>query len=1232
MGERRALLIGVQNDRFGRLDFVPEVIKDLCAAVLDPEYGACRPALPDGGELLTGPEATRAAIMTALGDAMASAGREQATLFVYFLGHGHKNGEDFYLVAANTPGPERIDSENAVPLGQRIKELLRQHPAVDGLMLVIDACHSGAAISDPVPGLLRQGLQARVEFFAATRPEEVASQGCFSRSLIELLKVGSPHTADAQLRTYDEHDRLREVAPADCAGLAPTVHVSLNGSPDAGLWLGSNRAADVRTALAGTQMGNVVAHLTRNWQMRRGPAANVMQLLAAGTSPIAITGGPGTGKSALLASFGRRSAGEHLGVHALVTVRRGDNLADLAGPLLEQLRRSPAYRAAAERFQAATPVLVQDVQPRFDRVVTGPLACLEPDQPTLIVGVDAVDQLDTLQRRRLLDAFTNLQGTALIVTGRIVDDLPAASRVHLQDQDPEGVKQLVRALVEEPDARDRIASLSEGEWLRARMLSGLHRAGHLADAPTHPSPDLGPVFQNAVSAAVATAPQTPVKDVARVLAAAPVGAWMPLQVLVTALRPEGRDDQTLARVRDGVVALGELLARADAGSPNERVGLAHDLIAEILRGHFGEDAVVDAHSAIVRALADLKQADPPVSVAAYARDRLSEHLWALGRSNEALSELPELPTPADNLALWQSWHERLLQRLGPDHPDTLTTRGNIAAWTGRAGDARAALELFTALLPDRQRILGPDDPDTLTTRAHITVWTGKAGDARAALELCTALLPDQQRILGPDHPDTLTTRHNIAFWTGQAGDARTALKLCTALLPDRQRVLGRDDRSTLNTRHTIAFWTGQAGDARTALELFTALLPDRQRIQGRDHPDTLTTRDNIAAWTGRAGDARTALKLCTALLPDRQRVLGRDHPDTLTTRHDIAFWTGKAGEAGGARDLFAALLPDVTRVLGPDHPNTLRGRASHARWTGETGEAGGARDLFAALLPDVTRVLGRDHPETLTDRADLAHWTGKAGEAGGARDLFAALLPDVERVLGRDHPDTLRVRASHARWTGEAGVATGARDLFAALLPDVERVLGPDHPETLKARAIHAHCTGQAGDPGGARDLFAALLPDVERVLGRDHPETLKARAGVAGWTGEDDPGRARDLFAALLPDVERVLGSDHPETLKARASHARWTGEDDPGRARDLFAALLPDVEQVLGPDHPDTLTDRANLAHWTGKAGEATGARDLFAALLPDVTRVLGPDHPDTYRAQDNLVHWNRLVTDVK
>ena len=45
--------------------------------------------------------------------------------------------------------------------------------------------------------------------------------------------------------------------------------------------------------------------------------------------------------------------------------------------------------------------------------------------------------------------------------------------------------------------------------------------------------------------------------------------------------------------------------------------------------------------------------------------------------------------------------------LGDDHPDTLTTRGNLAFWRGETGDAGAA-EAFEQLLTDRLRILGPD--------------------------------------------------------------------------------------------------------------------------------------------------------------------------------------------------------------------------------------------------------------------------------------------------------------------------------------------------------------------------------------------------------------------------------------------------------------------------------------------------------------------------------------------
>ena len=68
----------------------------------------------------------------------------------------------------------------------------------------------------------------------------------------------------------------------------------------------------------------------------------------------------------------------------------------------------------------------------------------------------------------------------------------------------------------------------------------------------------------------------------------------------------------------------------------------------------------------------------------------------------------------------------------------------------------------------REQISGPEHPDTLITLGNLARWTGKAGDAAAARDLLAGLLPVRERVLGPEHRDTLTTRHELAYWTERA--------------------------------------------------------------------------------------------------------------------------------------------------------------------------------------------------------------------------------------------------------------------------------------------------------------------------------------------------------------------------------------------------------------------------------------------------------------------------------
>lgn len=962
MGERRALVIGARNDRFGVLDFVDDVATGLHRALLDSERGACLPALPGGRDLLIGDKATSSGIDSALADAISAAAVDQATLFVYFLGHGQQANEDFYLIGTDTG--ERVDSRTAVQIGQRVKELLDNAPAVDGLMLVLDACHSGAAVTDPVPGLLRTGVHVRLEIFAATRDDQTASRGCFTRSIIALLTRGSPATADEYLTAYNEHSRLREVAPPECVDMPEAVHLSIRGGLDAGLWLGRNRAADLRPALLGTQDAAQVAQLTHSL-VRTSYLTQLMQVQLSDRSPIAITGPSGIGKSVLLAALGRARVAGDFGVDALVAVRPGDTLVSVAIRLAEQLRKSGTFRKAASQWNAVTPVTMKESMPVLDSAVSGPISYLDR-RSRLLIGVDGVDQLGTIDRRRLLEAFTDIPGATLIVTGRVVPDISTEATVLLPETDQDSVGELLDHLVDDVRARSRIAVASAGEWLLAHILAGLWRAGHFESLPA--SAGLDEVFSAAIAVARVNMPGAPLDDVLTVLAAAPPGAWMPLSLFTAVLSVRTNTDQV--QVRDILVTLGELVSRADPGTDLERVGPAHDLIAAHLAAMIGPEQVAEAHGRVADGISEAETGTPTPGLMSYARQRKSDHLWRAGRHTEALAALPELDTPADNLSLWQLWCQRALE-LGPDHPTVLTARQAIAIWARQAGDLKLTLEESAALLADQTRLLGPDHQSVLETRLLIATATGDTGDARAALEQLTKLWPDITRLMAPDDRLTLLTRLNIGVVMMQAGDTQGALEKLTEVMPDLTRVLGADDRLTLTARLNLAATTGAAGDAHGALEQLTELVPDLTRALGPDDVSTITAQNNQALMTLETDDPSGALAMYEKLLTARNRMLGPDHRSTLVTRAGIARSLAEMGKITEALKTYNALLKDDMRVLGPEHPETLTTRHNIAMCTELAGNIKRAVALLTTVYNDRVRVLGPDHPDTLITRNSL---------------------------------------------------------------------------------------------------------------------------------------------------------------------------------------------------------------------------------------------------------------------
>jgi tetratricopeptide (TPR) repeat protein len=265
-------------------------------------------------------------------------------------------------------------------------------------------------------------------------------------------------------------------------------------------------------------------------------------------------------------------------------------------------------------------------------------------------------------------------------------------------------------------------------------------------------------------------------------------------------------------------------------------------------------------------------------------------LWAL----YYLNELGDSAQQA--IAAGRSLAEDAERLLGPDHPNTLGSRGNLAIAYRAAGRTAEALALHErTLAEDAERLLGPDHPSTLGSRGNLAIAYRAAGRTAEAIALHERTLADMERLLGPDHPSTLASRNNLANAYQDAGRTAEAIALHERTLADRERVLGPDHPSTLTSRNNLANAYQDAGRTAEAIALHESTLADRERLLGPDHPDTLTSRNNLATAYRDAGRTAEAIALHERTLADRERLLGPDHPDTLGSRSNLALAYQDAG-------------------------------------------------------------------------------------------------------------------------------------------------------------------------------------------------------------------------------------------------------------------------------------------------------------------------------------------------
>ena len=291
---------------------------------------------------------------------------------------------------------------------------------------------------------------------------------------------------------------------------------------------------------------------------------------------------------------------------------------------------------------------------------------------------------------------------------------------------------------------------------------------------------------------------------------------------------DNREVQDTNRAEDETAheALTELIHRSivqQSADKSKRVTTIHRLQAEVWRDSWNESDRTDAFESAATLLAQVDiESFPSNDVASRRSDTLDliEQLRSIGKQE----------------------HSRQLLRY--EQITKTTFHAFLHAYNlGLAFEAIALKTTVKAL----QHVMGPDHPDTLSLRSNLAGAYESADRLAEAIALYEQVLTDSIRILDNDHPNTLTFRHNLAYAYKSAGRLTEAIALYEQVLTDSIRILGNDHPNTLTFRHNLAYAYESAGRLTEAIALYEQVLTDCIHTFGEDHPLTTTVRENLEA-------------------------------------------------------------------------------------------------------------------------------------------------------------------------------------------------------------------------------------------------------------------------------------------------------------------------------------------------------------------------------------------------
>ncbi|RPB04125.1 TPR-like protein [Choiromyces venosus 120613-1] len=385
------------------------------------------------------------------------------------------------------------------------------------------------------------------------------------------------------------------------------------------------------------------------------------------------------------------------------------------------------------------------------------------------------------------------------------------------------------------------------------------------------------------------------------------------------------------------------------------------------------------------------------------------------------------------------------QLLGPDHPDTLTSVGNLALVLGQLGKHIEAEKL------NRQNELGLEHPETLNGLSVLFWILDAQGKYDEAEEMTQRALDVRKRVLGLRHPDTLSSLHNHGVVLWRLGRYEEAETLFRQAHEGQAKVLGPEHPNTLSSVDCWAMVLVELGKYGEAEQLAHRALNGYQKLRGLNDPCTQAAMGNLGLVLARLGRYDEAEKMLRTTVERREKVQGPDSISTLKSVSQLALVLHLHGNYEESERLHRRVYEIRDKKLGPMHLGTLSSLNNLASVMRDQGKNGETEAMCLRAMRGYAQAYRTEHPDTLTCAENLALVLYYRQKYQDAEKMQRGVLEGREKIFGPNHPCTIMSADNLAAFLMDLGRYDEAEQMSRRAVEGSERALGLNHPQTLRS-------------------------------------------------------------------------------------------------------------------------------------------------------------------------------------